>query len=302
MTVAVSPNLVEFAERHGVSAAPFGIDSDELLRAQRDDRRFRHVNPVQRVRAALDLRRRGFAEAARDLLALAGDNEVLVSGMACEEVAAEAARQHGIPLAAMHFFPIRPNRSVAVLAMPGGGHLPGPVNRLRWKALTTARAWALASEIAALRDGAGTVAISPGSGEVPSYTAIQAYDPANTPALQHLQPVQMMLPRIVLAQLSRTAKAPECLCTNLGETGQGVATIAGVRARSVLMRPVVCTGETELFRRLEVGLNLSWSSDGETVTLAITGADPDRFPTRAALRDQVIDEFEAWGLTPSFWS
>ncbi|MFE3958740.1 hypothetical protein ACFXPS_31765 [Nocardia sp. NPDC059091] len=128
--------------------------------------------------------------------------------------------------------------------------------------------------------------------------AARAYaDPATTPALQHLQPVQMMLPRIVLAHFSRTAKAPECLCTNLGETGQGVATIAGVRARSVLMRPVVCTGETDLFRRLEVGLNLSWSSDGETVTLAITGADPNR----AALRDQVIDEFAAWGLTPRFW-
>ncbi|MFJ9366765.1 glycosyltransferase [Nocardia sp. NPDC101769] len=183
VTMAVSPNLVEFAERHGVSAAPFGIDSDELLRAQRDDRRFRHANPVQRVRAALDLQRRGFAEAARDLLSLTGDNEVLVSGMACEEVAAEAARQHGIPLAAMHFFPIRPNRSVAVLAMPGGSHLPGPVNRLGWKALTTARAWALAPEIAALRDDAGTVANSPGSGEVPAYTAIQAYDPALFPGL-----------------------------------------------------------------------------------------------------------------------
>ncbi|AYF74264.1 hypothetical protein D7D52_10765 [Nocardia yunnanensis] len=133
--------------------------------------------------------------------------------------------------------------------------------------------------------------------------AARAYaDPATTPALQHLQPVQQMLPRFVLGYFSRTAKAPECLCTNLGETGQGVATLAGVRARSVLMRPVVCTGETELFRRLEIGLNLSWSSDGETVTLAITGADPDRFPTRAALREYVLDEFESWGLRPRFWS
>ncbi|GAB2563756.1 hypothetical protein [Nocardia heshunensis] len=133
--------------------------------------------------------------------------------------------------------------------------------------------------------------------------AARAYaDPATTPALQHLQPVQQMLPKFVLGYFSRTAKAPECLCTNLGETGQGVATIAGVRARSVLMRPVVCTGETDLFRRLEIGLNLSWSSDGETVTLAITGADPDRFPTRAALREYVLDEFESWGLSPRFWS
>ncbi|WP_433564957.1 hypothetical protein ACQP1O_06485 [Nocardia sp. CA-151230] len=133
--------------------------------------------------------------------------------------------------------------------------------------------------------------------------AARAYaDPATTPALQHLQPVQMMLPRIVLAHFSRTAKAPECLCTNLGETGRAVATIAGVRARSVLMRPVVCTAETDLFRRLEVGLNLSWSSDGDTVTLAVTGADPDRFPTRESLRDLVVDEFEEWGLHPRFWS
>ncbi|MEC3956784.1 hypothetical protein VMT65_27365 [Nocardia sp. CDC153] len=132
--------------------------------------------------------------------------------------------------------------------------------------------------------------------------AAHAYaDPATTPALQHLQPIQQMLPRFVLGYFSRTAKAPECLCTNLGETGQGVATIAGVRARSVLMRPVVCTGDPELFRRVEIGLNLSWSSDGDIVTLAITGADPDRFPTREALRDYVTDEFEAWGLRPRFW-
>ncbi|MGV9412939.1 hypothetical protein ACWDOP_23765 [Nocardia sp. NPDC003693] len=132
--------------------------------------------------------------------------------------------------------------------------------------------------------------------------AARAYaDPATTPALQHLQPVQMMLPRFVLGYFSRTAKAPECLCTNLGETGSAVATIGGVRARTVLMRPVVCAGATELFRRVEVGLNLSWSSDGDTVTLAVTGADPDRFPTRAALRDCVAAEFAAWGLDPTFW-
>ncbi|WP_067701601.1 hypothetical protein [Nocardia jejuensis] len=133
--------------------------------------------------------------------------------------------------------------------------------------------------------------------------AARAYaDPATTPALQHLQPVQMMLPRAVLSYFSRTAKAPECLCTNLGETGQSVATIGGARAGAVLMRPVVRTGDVEMFRRIEVGLNLSWSSDGQTVVLAITGADPDRFPSRDFLRDHVAREFCAWGLRPRFWS
>ncbi|MFD4354498.1 hypothetical protein ACFWPX_18230 [Nocardia sp. NPDC058518] len=132
--------------------------------------------------------------------------------------------------------------------------------------------------------------------------AATAYrDPATTPALQHLQPLQMILPRFVLRRFARTAKAPECLCTNLGETASGVADFAGHHASAVLMRPVVCTNDTAMFRRVEVGVNLSFSTDGHTVTLAVTGADPDRFPTRAALRELLSAEFESWGLTPSFW-
>ncbi|MEU4415689.1 hypothetical protein [Nocardia salmonicida] len=132
--------------------------------------------------------------------------------------------------------------------------------------------------------------------------AATAYrDPATTPALQHLQPLQMILPRFVLRHFARTARAPECLCTNLGETAGGVADFAGHRASAVLMRPVVCTNDTTMFRRVEVGVNLSLSTDGHTVTVAVTGADPDRFPTRAALRELLSAEFESWGLTPSFW-
>ncbi|MEV0062590.1 hypothetical protein [Nocardia sp. NPDC050718] len=132
--------------------------------------------------------------------------------------------------------------------------------------------------------------------------AATAYrDPATTPALQHLQPLQMILPRFVLRHFARTATAPECLCTNLGETAQGVADFAGHRAAAVLMRPVVCTNDPAMFRRVEVGVNLSFSTDGRTVTLAVTGADPDRFPTRAALRTLLTAEFDFWGLTPHYW-
>ncbi|MGW6620338.1 hypothetical protein ACWF99_03840 [Nocardia sp. NPDC055002] len=132
--------------------------------------------------------------------------------------------------------------------------------------------------------------------------AATAYrDPATTPALQHLQPLQMILPRFVLRHFARTAKAPECLCTNLGETASAVADFAGHHASSVLMRPVVCTNDTAMFRRVEVGVNLSFCTDGHTVTLAITGADPDRFPSRSALRELLTAEFESWGLIPRFW-
>lgn len=132
--------------------------------------------------------------------------------------------------------------------------------------------------------------------------AATAYrDPATTPALQHLQPLQMVLPQAVLRWFARTAKAPECLCTNLGESALGVADFAGHRATAVLMRPVVCANDPAMFRRVEVGVNLSFSTDGHTVTLAVTGADPDRFPTRASLREQLTAELASWGLRPHYW-
>lgn len=179
VTVAVSPNLVEFARRQGIRAVPFGLDSDDLLRAQRDDRRFTHPNPVQRVRAVLDLQRRGFAEAARDLHDLARDNDVLVTGMACEEVATEVARHHAIPLTALHFFPIHATRAIPVIPAPWGHHLPGPLNRLAWQGLAKARAWSLAPEITAHRSAVGT---NHRSGAAPGGTWSATSDPV--PAMQ----------------------------------------------------------------------------------------------------------------------
>ncbi|MET9487651.1 nucleotide disphospho-sugar-binding domain-containing protein [Nocardia sp. NPDC006630] len=189
VTVAVSPNLVEFAAAHGVSAVPFGLDSAELLRAQHTDHRFTAWNPLERVRALLDLQRRGFAEAARDLLEISGETDLLVTGMACEEVAAEVARQRSLPSAAMHFFPILPNRAVPVVPAAWGRRVPGALNLLGWQALTRTRAWALAPEIAALRRATELVAgQSAAAGLKPLVsTAIQAYDielfPGLAPAL-----------------------------------------------------------------------------------------------------------------------
>ncbi|MFC6010585.1 hypothetical protein [Nocardia lasii] len=126
-------------------------------------------------------------------------------------------------------------------------------------------------------------------------------DPATIPPIQHLQPVQMLLPKVVLHRFARTAKAPECLCTNLGRTAQNIARIGEHRARDVIMRPVVNAGPVALFRQVEVGINLAFSCDDHTVTLVVTGGDPDRFPTRDALRELLTAEFAAWGLTPRFW-
>ncbi|MFJ4651348.1 glycosyltransferase [Nocardia sp. NPDC088792] len=179
VTLAVSPNLVEFAEHHGIPAAPFGVDSEVLLRAQLDDTRFAGLNPYLRVRALLDLQRRGVPEAGRDLLDIATDAQVLVTGMACEELAAEVAAQRGVPLAAMHFFPIAPSRAVPVVPAAWGHRIPGPLNRLAWRALAWVRARALEPALAELRAEAPVPHREPGK-----RVRIQAYDGELFPGLE----------------------------------------------------------------------------------------------------------------------
>lgn len=132
--------------------------------------------------------------------------------------------------------------------------------------------------------------------------AITAYDdPARIPPLQHLQPLQMVIPDAVARRLARTSTAPLCLCTNLGSAAGPLLHLGADRARAVLLRPMLKEAETEMYRRTEAGLNMSWCSDGEQVFLAVTAADPDHFPTRAALRGFVEEEFAAWSLSPVFW-
>ncbi|WP_410877209.1 glycosyltransferase [Nocardia sp. A7] len=167
VTLALSPNLVDFATAHGIAAVGFGRDSAELLRTQHDDHRFRSPNPRQRVRAVLDLQRRGVVEAVRDLLVLAPGHDVVVTGMAGEEAAEKAARRLGLPLAAVHFFPIHPNRSVPVLPTAWGARIPGALNRRIWSALRWARDAALEQPLSEF----GIVEHS-----LPDRVSIQAYD------------------------------------------------------------------------------------------------------------------------------
>ncbi|MGY0498820.1 glycosyltransferase [Nocardia sp. FBN12] len=174
VTLALSPNLVGFATAHGIAAVGFGRDSAELLRTQHDDHRFRSPNPRQRVRAVLDLQRRGVVEAVRDLLVLAPGHDVVVTGMAGEEAAEKVARRVGLPLAAVHFFPIHPNRSVPVVPTAWGARIPGALNRRIWSGLRWARDAALEQPLSEF----GIV-----EHPLPDRVSIQAYDVELFPGL-----------------------------------------------------------------------------------------------------------------------
>ncbi|WP_336082221.1 glycosyltransferase [Nocardia sp. SSK8] len=171
VTLALAPNLVPFAEAHGVPAVPYGYDSAALLLAQRTDTRFGSRDPLARFRAMIDLQRRGVPEMVRDLRALVPGHDVVVAGMAGEEAAAATARAHGLPFAALHFFPIQPSAAVPVVPAAWARRLPGAVHRLGWTLLTGLRAAALAP-------------ILPRA-EAPTATVrIQAYDPDLFPGLR----------------------------------------------------------------------------------------------------------------------
>ncbi|MEV0075212.1 nucleotide disphospho-sugar-binding domain-containing protein [Nocardia neocaledoniensis] len=174
VTLALAPNLVDFATTHGVPAVPFGRDSAELLRAQREDPRSGSRNPYSRVRAVLDLQRRGVPEMVADLRALVPGHDVVVAGMAGEEAAAAVACETGLAFAALHFFPIRPNTVVPVVPARWAERVPGVVHRWGWSALARARAGALAPVLT--------------PGEPPVRVRIQAYDPALFPGLRRELP------------------------------------------------------------------------------------------------------------------
>ncbi|MGW5437370.1 glycosyltransferase [Nocardia asteroides] len=169
VTLALAPNLVGFATGHGIAAVPFGRDSAELLAAQRTDPRFGSRDPRARLRAVVDLQRRGVPEMLADLRSLVPGLDVVVAGMAGEEAAAAVAGEAGLPFAALHFFPIQPTTVVPVVPAPWADAIPGVVNRVAWSALARARAGALAPVLP--------------TGRPTPYTRIQAYEPELFPGL-----------------------------------------------------------------------------------------------------------------------
>ncbi|WP_280470216.1 glycosyltransferase [Nocardia brasiliensis] len=120
--LTVSPNLVRLAAESGVPATPFGLDTDELLRAQFENAG--QGGPIARVRALRAVNRQGFAEMADDLLAAAAGVDVIVGAMANEEVARGVAARAGVALAAVDKIPKPPKPGGSVVASGVGGKDP----------------------------------------------------------------------------------------------------------------------------------------------------------------------------------
>ena len=120
--MAVPPNLVAFTESVGLSpATSYGPDSHQQLEAEafRNHRDWRQaLNPLAMLRHARDYVTDGWAEMGQTLKNLATDADLILTGTTYQEVAANVAEFYGVPFAALHYFPLRPNSRILPVTLP----------------------------------------------------------------------------------------------------------------------------------------------------------------------------------------
>jgi UDP:flavonoid glycosyltransferase YjiC (YdhE family) len=126
--MAVPPDLVGFAESAGLAAVAYGSDLQAMLAAHRNlwthfFRNFWRVQALIRLwREAWEPRTQCWGEMSRTLKSLAGGADLLFTGLVFEEPAANVAEAYDIPLATLHYFPIRANGQLLPF-------LPAPLTR-----------------------------------------------------------------------------------------------------------------------------------------------------------------------------
>ena len=130
MRYAVPPNLVSFVESaSGVPVSAYGVDSQQQL----DDDSFRNFwsvrDPVRALRQLRAYHTQGWTEMSETLTALAADADAIVMGTTYQEIPANVAEARGIPLIALHMFPLRANHSILPV------RLPRPMVRALWAGL-----------------------------------------------------------------------------------------------------------------------------------------------------------------------
>ncbi len=126
--MAVPPDLVGFTESAGVAAVGFGPEAQSILDAHREFWTcfFSHpwrVRDLIRARLAIaGPLLQGWQDMSTTLRSLADGADLIFTGINFEDAAANVAEHYDIPLATLHYFPLRPNRQTLRF-------LPAPVRR-----------------------------------------------------------------------------------------------------------------------------------------------------------------------------
>ncbi|BBY80642.1 glycosyltransferase [Mycolicibacterium pulveris] len=116
--MAVPPDLVSFAEAAGLKAVGFGPNSRSILDAHRDFWTCFFGAPWKlrtMIRARVEIGApllRGWQEMSTTLRSIADGADLIFTGINFEDAAANVAEYYDIPLATLHYFPLRPNAQV----------------------------------------------------------------------------------------------------------------------------------------------------------------------------------------------
>jgi len=106
--MAVTPNLVGFIEKAGLTAVAYGPDLHWFMEAQRAIMTEKAPRRLRR-RKSQEIVARCWREMSSALTPLTDGADLLLTGYYLEECAATVAEYRDIPLAALHLYPIRVN-------------------------------------------------------------------------------------------------------------------------------------------------------------------------------------------------
>jgi UDP:flavonoid glycosyltransferase YjiC (YdhE family) len=144
--MAVSPDLVGFAEAAGLRAVAYGLNTQEWLDTYRDfwasafHNYWKVPDLIRMWRELRDSVIRSWVHMSATLTPLADGADVLFTGESFMETAANVAEYYDMPLATLHYVPIRANgRLVPIVPSPLVRSAMNVSNWLTWPDDQTSR-------------------------------------------------------------------------------------------------------------------------------------------------------------------
>lgn len=183
--IAVPPDLVGFAQSAGLSAVPYGAEMNAWMDAFRTFTttlfsRFWRVRDI--ARSGLEIKKvtdQSWAHMNETLESLAEGADLVLAGQTYQEIAANVAEYHGLPLVTLHHVPMRPNGQVVAI-------LPAPASRFAVRAFDWLT-WRLSKKLEDAQRGElglpKTTSSSPRRIAALRALEIQAYDEVAFPGL-----------------------------------------------------------------------------------------------------------------------
>src|ERR1700737_2466985 len=121
--VAVPPDMLGFVESAGLTPVCYGPDAQAMHEEDFVHNFWNIKTPIKVVRAGKEYLSQVWADMGSTLASLADGADLLLTGMIQQGLAANVAEYYGIPLAALHSFPVRGNRPPPPVGPPAGAPL-----------------------------------------------------------------------------------------------------------------------------------------------------------------------------------